>query len=55
MDLREFVALVKEMRAAQDVFFRTRAPGTVCKARELERAVDKVVAKLTDTRPKLFD
>ncbi len=38
--LEEFVRLVREMRAAQDAYFTTRALRSLKDARRLERKVD---------------
>lgn len=39
----EFYDLVKEMRATQKEYFRTRDANVLNKSKELERAVDKTI------------
>lgn len=51
--MTEFETLVKEMRKAQNAFFRTHDYSVLDKARELERQVDKYLADL-ETGPDLF-
>lgn len=38
---REFVELVRRMRAAQRVYFQCRAPSDLNRAKDLEREVDQ--------------
>jgi len=51
--MTEFETLVKEMRKAQNAFFRTHDYSVLSKARELERQVDKYLTDL-ETGPDLF-
>ena len=41
----DFFKLVKEMRAAQKEYFRTRAHSALVRSKELERRVDDYVAR----------
>lgn len=43
MDAPEFVILVREMRAAQKAFFKSRLPGDVAKAKDFEKRCDKAL------------
>jgi hypothetical protein len=38
--MKEFIALVSEMRAAQRAYFRTRSKDALNRSKELERKVD---------------
>lgn len=42
-ELTDFEELVKEMRALQKAYFRTRAPETLQSAKRLEREVDAFI------------
>lgn len=51
--MTEFETLVKEMRKAQNAFFRTHDYSALDRSKELERQVDKYLADL-ETGPDLF-
>lgn len=57
MTLQEFAELVREMRKWQILYFRSRYPGDLEKAKHLERQVDREAAEiLCPTRQRgLFD
>ena len=56
MKTEEFVALVREMRAKQTEYFRTRRWDVKDEAMRLERLVDKAVREMETlkTEPQLF-
>jgi len=51
----DFVALVARMRAAQQLYFRSRLPADLKAAKELERAVDDALKPPAAKQPRLFD
>lgn len=52
--LEEFAELVKQVRHNQRRYFAQRRPEILETCKQLEREVDAIVAKLTDTQMKLF-
>ena len=56
MKTEEFVALVREMRAKQTEYFRTRRRDVKDEAMRLERLIDKAVREMEmlKTEPQLF-
>ncbi len=51
MKQTEFVALVREMREAQQEFFTVRTRTALARARELERRVDAYVLQFVNETP----
>ena len=47
MTEREFVELVRRMRAAQQVYFQCRAPSNLKRAKALEHEVDRELEQRT--------
>ncbi len=54
MDRDELAHLVRKMRQAQQTYFKTRSSNDLSIARDWERHVDAVLAKLNEG-PDLFD
>ncbi len=54
MDRDELAHVVRQMRKAQQTYFRTRSTNDLGIARDWERHVDAVLVKLTEG-PDLFD
>lgn len=52
--LAEFEQLVKEMRAMQRAYFRTREPQTLQACKRLESEVDRRIAAMEDQQMELF-
>lgn len=50
----ELARLVQLMRASQCAFFKTKRPEALSRSRDLEKQVDKAVARILET-PSLFD
>jgi hypothetical protein len=46
-ELREFVALVESMRAAQKTYFRKRNPETLEESKRLEKRVDAAIKEFS--------
>lgn len=55
MNHTDFVALVARMRAAQQLYFRSRLPADLKAAKDLERAVDDILAPPAAATRGLFD
>ena len=51
---KEFIAAVKEMRALQKEYFRTRSKEVLRKCTALERQVDELVKKYENPQKSLF-
>jgi len=43
IDFQNFIGLVKDMRAAQKDYFRTRSKQSLSKAKDLEAKVDRLL------------
>jgi arsenate reductase-like glutaredoxin family protein len=54
MTLDELAALVRQMRQAQNEYFRERSPQYLNLSKELERRVDRAVADILDKQGTLF-
>lgn len=54
IEFKDFLKLVREMRQAQEQFFRERGKEILFKAKKLEQQVDEEVQTLLDEQPKLF-
>lgn len=59
MEAREFFEVVKKMRAAQKMYFKTRRNDDLKEAKQFEKTVDKEVERVTNyingvDSPKLF-
>lgn len=52
--MKEFVELVREMRAAQKEYFKTRSKDVLSRSKELERKVDAELQSINNTQQKLF-
>ena len=52
--INEFAELVKQMRHNQRRYFAQRRPEILETCKKLEKEVDAIVAKITDTQMKLF-
>lgn len=52
--MKEFIALVSEMRAAQRAYFRTRSNDALNRSKELERKVDAKLQSINNTQQILF-
>lgn len=52
--IKEFAELVKQMRYNQRRYFAQRRPEILETCKKLEKEVDAIVAKITDTQMKLF-
>lgn len=52
--IKEFAELVKQMRHNQRRYFAQRRPEILGTCKKLEKEVDAIVAKITDTQMKLF-
>ena len=55
MTLDELARLVRQMRDAQRAYFRERSPQALSVSKELERRIDRAVANILDTQPRLFE
>lgn len=54
-DLIKFARLVRDMRALQKRFFAgEKTAGVVRQAKDLERHVDRELARILDDQPRLF-
>lgn len=54
LTFEEFVRLVADMRHQQRRYFALRRPDILALAKDLERKVDKAVARLTESQLSLF-
>lgn len=52
--MKEFIELVREMRAAQKEYFRTRSKDVLNRSKELERKVDAELQSINNTQQTLF-
>ena len=52
--MKEFIELVREMRAAQKEYFKTRSKEVLNRSKELERKVDTELQSINNTQQKLF-
>lgn len=52
--MKEFIALVLEMRAAQKEYFKTRSKDVLNRSKELERKVDAELQNINDKQQTLF-
>lgn len=52
-DLQKFAQLVKDMRASQKEYFRTRDKNILLQSKELERLVDKTLSSFDN--PSIFE
>lgn len=50
----EFVLLVKQMRHNQRRYFAQRRPDILETCKSLEKQVDSIIAKMTDTQTTMF-
>lgn len=55
MNLKEFAALVAEMRDAQREYFRTRSGEVLERSKKLEKQVDHALKDINNNQPRLFD
>lgn len=55
MNLEGYAALIRQMRQAQNDYFRERSPQLLSRAKELERRVDDVTAEVLDKQGTLFN
>lgn len=55
MNLKDFAALVAEMRAAQREYFKTRSGDILERSKQLEKQVDRELKEFNDHQPKLFE
>lgn len=53
MKMSEFIALVRQMRAKQDEFFKTRRNDVLLEAKALERKVDQTIREDEQGQQKL--
>jgi hypothetical protein len=54
MLMTEFMQLVRDMRAAQKEYFRTRSKDVLNRSKELERKVDAELQSINNTQQTLF-
>lgn len=52
--MKEFIELVREMRAAQKEYFKTRSKDVLNRSKELERKVDAELQSINNTQQTLF-
>lgn len=52
--MKEFIELVREMRAAQKEHFKTRSKDVLNRSKELERKVDAELQSINNTQQTLF-
>lgn len=52
--MKEFIELVREMRAAQKEYFKTRSKDVLNHSKELERKVDNYLQSINNTQQTLF-
>lgn len=50
--MKEFIELVREMRAAQKEYFKTRSKDALNSSKELERKVDDELQSINNTQQK---
>ena len=54
MDFKDFLQLVKKLRAAQKKYFRTRDANVLLYSKELEKEVDRALEELEGGQGELF-
>lgn len=54
MKLEQLADLVRQMRAAQRLYFATHKPDALSRAKELERRTDQALKALADKQRRLF-
>lgn len=52
--MKEFIELVREMRAAQKEYFKTRSKDVLSRSKELERNVDAELQSINNKQQTLF-
>ena len=52
--MKEFIELVREMRAAQKEYFSKRSKDVLNRSKELERKVDAELQSINNTQQSLF-
>ena len=52
--MKEFIELVRQMRAAQKEYFKTRSKDVLNRSKELERKVDAELQSINNTQQTLF-
>jgi hypothetical protein len=52
--MKEFIELVRQMRAAQKEYFKTRSKDVLNRSKELERKVDNYLQSINNTQQTLF-